>query len=314
MGVSTAIVEKDFWVCWMLDYLFSEFKYANSIFFKGGTSLSKAYHLISRFSEDVDLIIDWEVIGFSGDMPYEDRSNTKQALFNKVVNETTEVFLKEEILPILITDVALALEEPHRLYIDELDMQTICFEYPRAFEDKSILQVIRLEIGALAESIPSKSIKIISYVEEYYPKLFNQSDVEINTVSPIRTFFEKLTILHREAHRLNGNYPKRYSRHYYDTYKMINSKIKDQALLNLDLLFQVVKFKKQFYSCKWANYDDIFTARFKLIPNDDALSIYEIDYNNMKNMLYDEYPSFDLIVKELKEFETIINNAIIRWQ
>ena len=99
MGLTNAIIEKDFWVCFMLDYLFHRCEWKDSIAFKGGTSLSKAYGLIERFSEDIDLILDWRVIGFSINEPWENRSNTKQGLFNKEANRRTEDFLKTAFVP-----------------------------------------------------------------------------------------------------------------------------------------------------------------------------------------------------------------------
>lgn len=99
MGLHDAIVEKDFWVCFMLDYLFHRSYWKNSITFKGGTSLSKAFNLISRFSEDIDLILDWRVLGYGRDEPWEKRSSTKQDAFNKGANERAEVFLPETFCP-----------------------------------------------------------------------------------------------------------------------------------------------------------------------------------------------------------------------
>ena len=101
MGLTEAIVEKDYWVCFMLDYLFHRCKWKDSIAFKGGTSLSKAYGLIERFSEDIDLILDWRVLGYDKDEPWENRSNTKQDLFNKEANRRTEVFLKDNFCRVL---------------------------------------------------------------------------------------------------------------------------------------------------------------------------------------------------------------------
>lgn len=80
MGMSEAIVEKDFWVCYMLDYLFYRSPWKDNLAFKGGTSLSKAYNLIERFSEDIDLILDWRVLGYGINEPWENRSNTKQII------------------------------------------------------------------------------------------------------------------------------------------------------------------------------------------------------------------------------------------
>lgn len=99
MGLNDAIVEKDFWVCFTLDYLFHRSPWKDSITFKGGPSLSKAFHLISRFSEDIDLILDWRVLGYGKDEPWEKRSNTKQDAFNKEANARAEVFLAETLCP-----------------------------------------------------------------------------------------------------------------------------------------------------------------------------------------------------------------------
>ena len=99
MGMTDAIIEKDFWVCYMLDYLFHRCAWKNNIAFKGGTSLSKSYGLIERFSEDIDLILDWRVLGYEKDEPWADRSNTKQDAFNKEAGTKTEAFLRNEFMP-----------------------------------------------------------------------------------------------------------------------------------------------------------------------------------------------------------------------
>ena len=128
LKLSKGIVEKDFWVCVILKYLFSSFKYKDSIVFKGGTSLSKVYHLIERFSEDIDLSLDWTLLGYDKTEPYEDRSNTKQLNFNKKLNAETAIFLQEQWLPILRNDFNILLKNRiFNFYIDEFDKQTICF-------------------------------------------------------------------------------------------------------------------------------------------------------------------------------------------
>jgi len=170
-------------------------------------------------------------------------------------------------------------------YIDENDKQTICFNYPKKHMDESILQVVRLEIGCLAEPIPAKRESIRTYIEETYPEIFDEN-IEVVAVDSIRTFYEKITILHREANRLNGNYPKRYSRHFYDVYKMLTTNLKRKSFENLGLLNDVVEFKKKFYPCNWAQYDDIKNGYLKLIPSSDGLKIFSKDYTDMKNMIF----------------------------
>lgn len=307
LNMSKAIIEKDLWVCMILKYLFKDFKYRDILVFKGGTSLSKVYNLIERFSENIDLFLDWKILGYGITEPYEERSNTKQIKFNEKINEDTKLFLKNTFLPILQNDFKKILKnKTHNFYIDELDGQTICFDYPKKHKDNSILQVIRLEIGCLAEPIPSNNRKIQTYIEQTYPNIFNEN-INVISVDSLRTFFEKITILHREANRINGNYPKRYSRHFYDIYKMLITEIKDKSFENLDMLKSVINFKKKFYACNLEKYDEIMEGNLKLIPSNNALEIFSKDYDSMKNMLFGEKIPFDKIINKLKEHEIQIN-------
>ena len=98
-GLSPAIVEKDFWVCLALDYLFKDSPWRKHLAFKGGTSLSKAFNLIKRFSEDIDLILDWRLIGYGIDEPWRERSNTQQDIFNEQANGKSADFLRDEFAP-----------------------------------------------------------------------------------------------------------------------------------------------------------------------------------------------------------------------
>ena len=308
MGLHEAIVEKDFWVCFMLDYLFSKSEWKDSFTFKGGTSLSKCYHLIERFSEDIDLILDWRVIGYKTNEPWVDRSNMQQEKFNKDANLKAASFLKEELLPKLISDVSVLLDREAVFYIDEGDPQTICFEYPRIFSDASILQMIRLEIGALAAWSPATKKVVIPFVANYYPHLFEDPKINILTVSVERTFWEKITILHHEANRPEKlKLPSRYSRHYYDLYCIAKSKFKECAFNNLGLLEQVVDFKKKFYPRKWAKYEEAVPGTLKLVPPLYRFSDLAKDYKDMKEMFYGDYPEFDELMKMIKCLEDEIN-------
>ena len=161
MGLTIAIVEKDFWVCWTLDYLFHRCPWKKHLAFKGGTSLSKAYGLIQRFSEDIDLILDWRVLGYSATEPWEPRSNTKQDKFNAEANQRAEQFLRDEFVPAVKADLAEELGIDMQVQPDAADGQTILFTYPQEFADRSILQEIRLEIGALAAWTPAAEKNIM---------------------------------------------------------------------------------------------------------------------------------------------------------
>lgn len=203
IGMSEAIVEKDFWVCLTLDYLFHKCKWKKKFAFKGGTSLSKGYKVIRRFSEDIDLILDWRLLGYGLNEPWENRSNTKQDLFSKEANLRAEKFIKENFLPALKEDLSAELGIEANVYIDADDGQTVKFAYPQSFKDDSILQEIRLEIGPLAAWTPAKEILITPYAAEQYRRLFTQAETSVITVAAERTFWEKVTILHKEANRIN---------------------------------------------------------------------------------------------------------------
>lgn len=142
-----------------------------------------------------------------------------------------------------------------------------------------------------------------------YPDIFNEH-IEVIAVDSLRTFFEKLTILHREANRINGNYPTRYFRHFYDVYKMLLTDIKEKSFENIQLLKAVIDFKKKFYASNWAKYDEILEGKLKLIPPEDGLAIFSEDYDSMKKMLFGEKIPFDRIIKTLREYEYDLNEVI----
>lgn len=308
IGLNEAIVEKDFWVCFILDYLFHKSPWKKYFIFKGGTSLSKCYGLIHRFSEDIDLVLDWRILGYGLNEPWIVRSNTKQDAFNKEANFRAERFLSEEFLPILQEDVSKLLGKKAEFYILPEDRQTICFQYPKIFEDPFTLQIVRLEIGALAAWTPSISRVIKPYVAEVYQKIFSYSDIEILTSSAERTFWEKVTILHHEANRpRNLSMPSRYSRHYYDLYCIASSDVKLLAYKELDLLKKVVDFKMKFYPRKWANYNLAVPGTLKLVPPKYRWEDLSKDYESMKNMIFGEYPDFDFLMGCIEKLENEIN-------
>ena len=309
MGMTEAIIEKDFWVCYTLDYLFHRCKWKDHIAFKGGTSLSKAYGLIERFSEDIDLILDWRLLGYDIDEPWEVRSNTKQDLFNKQANTRTESFLRDDVLPALATDLQKEINASIRCYIEENDPQTIALAYQNGFQDVSILPVIRLEIGALAAWTPAAEKSITPYAAVQYPKLFKQPSTDILTVLPERTFWEKVTILHREANRpIEKGFPLRYSRHYYDLYCMAASPVKATAFADLELLDRVVRFKEKFYRCPWARYENAEPGTMQLMPPERNLDALKDDYDHMKNMLFGSKPTFTDILSGIENLEKEINS------
>lgn len=305
-NLSPAIIEKDLLVCTVLNYLFTECPWKNNLAFKGGTSLSKAFDLIERFSEDIDLILDWRVIGYETKEPLAKRSNTKQDKINKEFDVKTEEFLKSTFIPKLKEDLAKLITR--NLDID-YENEAIIIGYGNDYEDESILHVIRLEIGAKAAWTPTEVATIRPYIAEVYPAQFGDASVSVRTTTPERTFWEKATILHHEANRpADLPVPPRISRHYYDIYRMAKLGVLNRALAQSDLLEQVADFKAKFYPRKWAGYDLARIGSLKLIPSNIHKEALRRDYAKMAGMIYGERPDFDDLMTEIAKIEAKINS------
>lgn len=168
-NLSPAIIEKDLLVCAILNYLFTECPWKDNLAFKGGTSLSKAFNLIERFSEDIDLILDWRIVGYETKEPLAERSNTKQDALNKEFDVKTEEFLKSTFIPKLKEDLKSLI---NRSLDISYENETIIIGYGNDYADESILHVIRLEIGAKAAWTPTEAVTIRPYIAEVYPEQF----------------------------------------------------------------------------------------------------------------------------------------------
>ena len=302
MHTTNAIVEKDFWVVWVLDKLFSDAKLSKILMFKGGTSLSKAFGLIERFSEDIDLILNWNLL--TEENPYDIRSKTQQSKFNKSINEKAQEYIKDELLPI----VSNILKPNCKCKIKESNDFSIDIQYPALFNDSALLPHILLEIGPLALWLPSDEFEITPFAAQKFPELFEQPICKVNTILAERTFWEKATILHQEANRAeNKPIPLRHSRHYYDLARMASSGVKDKALADLELLKSVVEFKQRFYTSGWAKYEEAKVGTFKLLPPEFRHKELKNDYRAMQNMIFGERIEFEEIISVLKELELEIN-------
>ena len=308
--LNPAIVEKDFWVCLTLDYLFHRSPWPQSFIFKGGTSLSKAYHVIERFSEDIDLIMDWRLLGYGIHEPWAERSKTQQDKFNKKAVADASEFLTSTFAPQMEKDMSSLIGRSVSVTMDPDDKEqcTVNFFYPHVFNTNYLRQEIRLEIGPLAEWVPSHPVKIYTTAAEQFPSAFQQSDTIVPTVDVERTFWEKVTILHKTAASYEQKgLPARYARHYYDLYQMSRTGVKKEAFSRKELLDQDVKFKLKFYYAKNASYETAQIGTVRLVPSQAAIKDLSIDYDHMKDMIYGDKPSFDEIMESIAALETEIN-------
>jgi len=187
--------------------------------------------------------------------------------------------------------------------------QDVFIKYPRAFSLEAIQPEIRLEIGPIAAWIPNEQREIRPYAADQFPRLFIQTGTMVRTILAERSFWEKATILHQEAHRAEKKpLPLRYSRHYYDLYRLSGLPIRNKALSRIGLLKDVAQFKIRFYRCSWARYEEAKPGSLNLLPPEHHSAELEKDYRGMQSMLFGAIPSFDVIVKELADLEKAINN------
>ena len=302
LGTTPQVIEKDFWVTWILGKLVANARLQTLLVFKGGTRLSKVYGLIQRFSEDIDLVLDWSVL--NEEDPQAERSKTQQGLLNDHLNLQAQAFLQDHLLP----RIQSLLQDVCTVAVDPQDPHTLLITYPVSFPDGYLRPEVQLEIGPLASKEPQEWRKISSYAAEALPDLFEVSTCAVNVIRAERTFWEKVTILHQEAFREHGPIPSRYSRHYYDLYKLAISPIGAAAVQDMGLLAEVVAFKERFYPRTWARYDLAVPGTLRLLPSEDALNHLANDYQAMRDMIFEaDPPSMEDIVSRLRELEEEIN-------
>lgn len=316
-GLPDAIVEKDFWVCWVLKRVFMLQNPPAGILFKGGTSLSKVYKLIDRFSEDVDLSFDREGLGFGGDAdPMLAQSRKKQTAAVENLTKACQLVVRDKLKPQLAEafDAALGTSSDWTLESapDDPDNATLLFRYPNSALNsvEYIKPVVRLELGARADHWPAAVGSVTPFAAEDFPRLFKVPACEVKVLAAERTFWEKATLLHKWHYAPDDKrFPDRQSRHYYDLYRLYKSPVAESALAALSLLDSVAKHKQVFFAQAWAHYELAKPGTLRLVPPDKRLPKLERDYQAMGQMIFGTPPSFSELMDGLKHLEATINKA-----
>lgn len=308
MGVDPLVIEKDFWVVVILQALF-ENEAPASFIFKGGTSLSKAFHLINRFSEDIDITIDKKSLGFSlsqDEMSMLSRNARERLL--KEMQQTCSEFVGTKLINFLQASLAPLIKEPFRIQQSESDGQSILFYYPTLESQNSyISQHVYIECGIRGSMEPAEN----AFIKPYISEIVEIKPIQVHVLSPLRTFWEKATLLHAEAHRPNKKTtPIRLSRHYYDLFMFEQSLYGNSALSNISLLKDVIHHKTFLFPCAWAQYESILQKGIKLVPDDGRLKEIKADYEQTKIMLFNSTPEFNDILAKIKDMEIAINTYL----
>ncbi len=316
MGVTIPLIEKDYWVVWVLGRLFNIAEIKDHLTFKGGTSLSKVYHLIKRFSEDVDLSIEKSFFGFSEDKFPEHFSNRKQRSISlEQLSQECGKYVQNSLLKSLSEDFSKELNSTDGwiLKIDETDdtKQTLLFDYPAVTTARTgyIQPSVKIELGARAEHWPVSYKSIQSYAKELVNEQVEEPAVTVKVLNVERTFWEKATILHQYANIPPGKrLPLRLSRHYYDFYRLLNSSAKSAGLANQDLLEKVAKHKEVYFPSTWAKYPFAKKGSLKLAPPDSISDELGRDYQAMREMFFEDPAAWSEVVEGIKLFEREFNS------
>jgi hypothetical protein len=312
-GLAPVILEKDYWVCRTLGVLFQLQDIGPHLVFKGGTSLSKVYRIIDRFSEDIDVSFHREFLGFSDAEhdPEAAKSNKETGRRLDALKQACIDCVRQVLIPALQIALEAELEggEGWSLEIDPGDPQTILFYYPRAGATPVayIPESVRIELGARSDHWPSESHSIQSYIGEELNQSIGYAAVRV--LAAERTFWEKATLLHAECHRPpDSPMPQRYTRHFHDLARLARSPIAGRALEDAALRKRVVEHKSIYFRSGWARYDSAVPGSFRLIPDASRLTELERDHASMEIMFFKSPPPISEVLATLRDLENRINS------
>lgn len=308
-GLAPAVLEKDYWVCQTLHHLFTLPDLSEHLVFKGGTSLSKVYGLIERFSEDIDISFHRSFLGISEDSDPETASGKERSRRLSALQQACETCVRDSLLPKLADALSRQLGGGNdwSLRLDPRDPQTLLFQFPVADISRPsyLLPSVRIELGARSDHWPSESHNLISYLGAGIKQPLGQATVQ--ALAAERTFWEKATLLHAEAHRAAEQpMPTRYARHYYDLARLATTPVADRALHDAPLRQRVVAHKSVYFRSAWARYDLAEPATFRLLPPEARLPELAADHRAMQPMFFTPPPSIESILETLTTLESRI--------
>ena len=309
---SAVVLEKDIWVCWVLDALFS-MSDPQPMAFKGGTSLSKVYGIIDRFSEDVDVTLDYRAFDDGFDPFAEGASRTATRRFSERLRDRVARHVRDVIAPALDAAAGrLAPNGRYDIHIGE-DGETVRFAYPSAVEapDSYVASEILLEFGGRNVIDPNERHAIVPDMAGLTDGL-DYPTATVTVLSPTRTFWEKATLIHAACHRRRlANRPDRLSRHWFDLACLAAHPVGRAALADRVLLADVVRHKTVFFHAGNANYDRCLAGRLRLVPDDDQLPALQSDYDAMRiaRIVGGGAPEFGTLIEDIRSLETEVNLA-----
>ena len=312
-GLPVQAVEKDLWVTMVLQMVFT-LPVANHLVFKGGTSLSKVWKVIRRFSEDIDLAIDPSIWGFEGNL-------TKKQI--KRLRKASSIFVRDELSHLLQEAVSeTGMEKWLQVEADPdgegdgtyPEPRVIHIRYKSIFdEDLPYLHSeVKLEVGARSLLEPTAKAAVTSVIEDVLPISTTIKQVMIPTALAEKTFLEKAFLLHELFSSQSSREANRKSRHLYDLAQMMNSDIAARAIADDDLWNTIHHHRELFTSMSGVDYTPDIRKRIRLLPPDDVIDDWRKDYKDMQSsMIYGEKSTFTELMEKMRELENLFHNTKI---
>ena len=309
-----ATLEKDFWVCWLLERTINYTEAGQYLTFKGGTSLSKGWKLIQRFSEDIDLVVDKAALGFAGDALPDAPHFQEVGQGKRRERQLTQLRSKceEFVRHRLLVELEAALgkgvtSQPYSLRLSEADAESILFYYPTAYPtaESYVSPVVKLELGARSNTEPNEDTTITTFLCDADPSATTGSNFRVKTVLPVRTLVEKLMLLHEERMRGSGRPPQqRLARHYYDVWHLVRAGVGEHLLENPDLYWTVARHRAVYFSKAKGVHSSLLAGDLNVQPVAQHLQHWRTDFQRTRDELVrDEPPQFDSMVHEILEFQ-----------
>lgn len=308
-GMDLQIIEKDWWVTTVLRSLFS-LPYAEHISFKGGTNLSKCWGLIQRMSEDIDIAIDREFLGYGGTLSKSQISDKLRRAACSFVREKLQFDLQNQLINDGINSDSFHVHV-NITPVSTTDPEIIEVEYTPVFNDNTYIRPkVIIEVSGRSMSEPVQSVSLHSYIDDVFKNApFTEQDFAVRAVVPERTFLEKLFLLHEEYHKPSADVrTSRMSRHLYDICQIMDTPIAERALNDKDLYLSVMEHRRVFIGLRGFDYSTLLPQTLNIIPPAEIMEKWRQDYREMQNsMIYGDSPSYDDLMSKLRSLNEEIN-------
>jgi Uncharacterized conserved protein len=314
------VLEKDIWVCWVLKQIF-EMPNRLSMAFKGGTSLSKIYNVIDRFSEDIDITLDYRQFDVCKSLSLGPNETVPESLSRNAIRRLSDAlklnvqeYSMDVVVPYLKSQIELLPNSDEFEVVGE-GAEQIRFIYPSAIKQSGrqgyIKDYVLIEFGGRNIIDPSDTHFVQPDVALKIDTVeFPSSHVVV--LSPERTFWEKATLIHVECNRGVRENAERLSRHWFDLTSLYSHEIGLQAIQNIGLLKDVISLKSIFFNASYAHYGECLTGSFRLVPDPEGLTHLETDFSKMRDagMLNDSSMSFEEVIEHIRTIESRMNQLI----